>query len=221
MARLNLIFLGPPGAGKGTQAEIIAKRFHLTKLSTGDILRDAVRQGTPLGRQAQQYMEKGELVPDDVMLGLVEETLDTVKEGFILDGFPRTLQQAKGLEKILKDRQITIHHVILLQVPDEEIIRRLSARRVCPQCKATYNLLSHPPKEDERCDHCGVPLITRPDDKPETIQKRLDVYRKQTAPLIEYYKERGLLREVSGIGNPEAVTYAIEQVLRNDHPQNG
>jgi len=164
-------------------------------------------------------MERGELVPDDVMLGLIQETLDTVGEGFILDGFPRTLQQAEGLENILQAREIRIHHVIFLDVPDEEIIRRLSARRVCPQCKATFNLLSHPPKRDEVCDHCGTPLVTRPDDKPETIQKRLEVYRQQTEPLIQYYRDRGLLRRVSGLGDPETVTQAIEQVLRNDHPQ--
>ncbi len=219
MERLNLIFLGPPGAGKGTQAERLAHRWHLRKISTGDILREAVRRDTPLGREARAYMERGDLVPDSVMLGLIREVLQNLEGGgFILDGFPRTLEQARGLDELLKEMGLRLHAVVLFQVPDEEIIQRLSARRVCPKCGATYNLITDPPKHDERCDRCGEPLVLRHDDHPETVRHRLEVYHRQTEPLIEYYRQQGLLREISGVGTPEEVEQRLLAALRNGHP---
>ncbi len=220
MERLNLIFLGPPGAGKGTQAERLARRWNLRKISTGDILREAVKNHTPLGQKARQYMERGDLVPDEVMLGLIREVLQDTGNGFILDGFPRTLEQARGLDTLLQELGLQLHAVVLLQVPDGEIVRRLSARRVCPKCGATYNLISNPPKNDERCDHCGEPLVLRHDDHPDTIRHRLEVYHRQTEPLIAYYRAQNLLRVVSGVGTPDEVEQRLLealQTLQNGH----
>ncbi len=213
MAVLNFVFLGPPGAGKGTQADIIAKKHGLVKISTGDILRAAVKNGTELGKLADEYMKRGELVPDEVMLGLIEEQLADIDRGFILDGFPRTVKQAEGLDELLKKKNLPLKAVILLDVPDDEIVKRLSARRVCPNCGAVYNLLFNPPKEDEICDICGTKLIQRKDDNPETIKRRLDVYREQTSPLIDYYQAKGLLVKIDGTGKPERITEAIEEVI--------
>ncbi len=213
MAILNFVFLGPPGAGKGTQAEIIAKKHGLVKISTGDILREAVKNGTELGKLADGYMKRGELVPDEIMLGLIEEQLANIDKGFILDGFPRTVKQAEGLDELLQKKHLPLKAVILLDVPDEEIIKRLSARRVCPNCGAVYNLLYNPPKNDEICDVCGTKLVQRKDDNPETIKRRLDVYHEQTAPLIDYYQAKGLLVKVDGTGKPEQITEAIEEVI--------
>ncbi len=213
MAVLNFVFLGPPGAGKGTQAEIIAKKHGLVKISTGDILREAVKKGTELGKLADGYMKRGELVPDEIMLGLIEEELEKIDKGFILDGFPRTVKQAEGLDELLAKKNLPLKAVILLDVPDDEIIKRLSARRVCPNCGAVYNLIFNPPKNDEICDVCGTKLVQRKDDNPETIKRRLDVYREQTAPLIGYYREKGLLVEIDGTGDPEKITRAIEEVV--------
>ena len=213
MAILNFVFLGPPGAGKGTQAEIIAKRHGLVKISTGDILREAVKNGTELGKLADGYMKRGELVPDEIMLGLIEEQLANIDKGFILDGFPRTVKQAERFDELLERKNLPLKAVILLGVPDEEIIKRLSARRVCPNCGAVYNLLFTPPKNDEICDVCGTKLVQRKDDNPETIKRRLDVYREQTAPLIDYYQEKGLLVKIDGTGKPEKITEAIEEVF--------
>lgn len=213
MAILNFVFLGPPGAGKGTQAEIIAKRHGLVKISTGDILREAVKNGTELGKLADGYMKRGELVPDEIMLGLIEEQLANIDKGFILDGFPRTVKQAERFDELLERKNLPLKAVILLDVPDEEIIKRLSARRVCPNCGAVYNLLFTPPKNDEICDVCGTKLVQRKDDNPETIKRRLDVYREQTAPLIDYYQEKGLLVKIDGTGKPEKITEAIEEVF--------
>ncbi len=213
MAVLNFIFLGPPGAGKGTQAEIIAKKHGLVKISTGDILREAVKNGTELGKLADGYMKAGELVPDEIMLGLIEEQLEKIDKGFILDGFPRTVKQAEGLDELLKKKNMPLKAVILLDVPDEEIVKRLSARRVCPNCGAVYNMIYNPPKNDEICDVCGTKLVQRKDDNPETIKRRLAVYHEQTAPLIDYYKEKGLLVRIDGTGEPEKITRAIEEVI--------
>ncbi len=216
--RVNLIFLGPPGAGKGTQAERLARRWHLKKISTGDILREAVRNNTPLGQKAREYMERGDLVPDEVMLGLIREVLQELPEGgFILDGFPRTLEQARGLDRLLQELNLQLHAVVLFEVPDEEIVRRLSARRVCPKCGATYNLITDPPKNDERCDRCGEPLVLRDDDHPDTVRHRLEVYHRQTEPLIEYYRRRDLLRTISGVGTPEEVETRLLQALQDGH----
>lgn len=219
MERLNLIFLGPPGAGKGTQADLLANQYGYIKVSTGDILREAVKNKTPLGKKAESYMKRGELVPDDIMLGLIEDTIKKIGNGFILDGFPRTLPQAKGLEEILKKNGLQIHKVIFIDVSDDVIIQRLSSRRVCPNCKATYNLISNPPKKDEICDQCGTNLIQRPDDNPDVIKTRLKVYRAHTQPLIDFYAMKNILIKIDGEGTPDEISNAIARALKDGHPQ--
>ncbi len=178
-------------------------------------MRKAVGRGTRLGKIAESYMQRGELVPDDLILELIEETLDEVDTGFILDGFPRTLSQAEALDRLLEVRKTPLTGVIFLDVPDEEIIRRLGARRVCPKCGAVYNMLYKPPKHNETCDKCGTHLVKRKDDEPETVKNRLVVYRQDTAPLIDYYKKKGLLVEIDGRGAPAEVTKAIEEALNS------
>jgi len=211
--RLSLIFLGPPGSGKGTQAELFERRFGLKKISTGDLLRDAIRRGTELGKLAKEYINRGELVPDDVVVALVEEVLGKISDGYILDGFPRTIEQAKSLDRILEKLGKKLDAAVLFAVPDDEIIRRLSARRICPKCHAVYNLVTKPPKEDEICDVCGTPLEMRDDDKPETVRRRIEVYRKDTEPLVDFYRKKGLLVEVKAVGNPEEVFEFITNAL--------
>lgn len=219
MKNLGFIILGPPGAGKGTQAEILSQKLNIKKISTGDILREAVSEGTELGKLAEKYMNRGELVPDDVMLTLIEETLKN-SHGFILDGFPRTIIQAEGLDRILQKLGLELKVVFFLDVPDEEIVRRLSSRRSCVNCSAVYNMITSPPKNDEICDKCGTKLVIRSDDKPETIKKRLDVYRKQTAPLIDYYRRKGILKEISGTGNLQGVAEKLLSMLHYDSHKN-
>jgi len=214
MKGLNLVFLGPPGAGKGTQAQRISEKFGLVWICAGDILRQAVAQENQLGKEVQEYLKRGELVPDQIVLSLIAGRLDEVEDGFILDGFPRTLGQAKALDKLLHDRTMDLSAVIFLDVPDEEIVKRLSARRICPNCGAVYNMIYKPPKKDEKCDRCGTQLIRRRDDEPETVRNRLRVFREQTAPLIDYYKKNGLLKKVNGVGMPDQITEKIEMVLQ-------
>ena len=214
MERLSLIFLGPPGSGKGTQAELFERRFGLKKISTGDLLRDAIRRGTELGKLAKEYINRGELVPDDVVVALVEEVLRKTSDGYILDGFPRTIEQAKSLDRILEKLGKKLDAAVLFAVPDDEIVRRLSARRICPKCHAVYNLVTKPPKEDEICDVCGTPLEMRDDDKPETVRRRIEVYRKDTEPLVDFYRKKGLLVEVKAVGNPEEVFEFITNALK-------
>jgi len=211
---LSLIFLGPPGSGKGTQAELFERQFGLKKISTGDLLRDAIRRGTELGKLAKEYINKGELVPDDVVVALVEEVLGKTSDGYILDGFPRTIEQAKSLDRILEKLGKKLDAAVLFAVPDDEIIRRLSARRICPKCHAVYNLVTKPPKEDEICDVCGTPLEMRDDDKPETVRRRIEVYRKDTELLVDFYRKKGLLVEVKAVGNPEEVFEFITNALK-------
>ena len=213
MERIAVIFLGPPGGGKGTQAKLLAKKYGYRHISTGDILREAVRKGTELGKLAKSYMDKGELVPDDVMIGLIEEVLKEDDRSVIMDGFPRTLPQAEAFDDLLNRTKIELLGAVLIDVPDEEIIRRLSARRVCPKCGAVYNMIYSPPKNDEICDNCGTKLIQRDDDKPETIKRRLEVYRRDTEPLVGYYRERGKLFTVNGVGSIEEITGRIVEVL--------
>jgi len=213
MTQLNLVFLGPPGAGKGTQAQKISKKFGLRWISTGDMLRQAIKDKTELGKQAEKYMKRGELVPDEIVLGLLEQLLSTLNTGFILDGFPRTVPQAEKLDRMLEAKSLTLDGVVFIDVPDEEIIKRLSARRICPNCGAVYNMIYNPPKKDEICDICGTPLVKRDDDRPETIKKRLKVYRNQTAPLLDYYKTKGILIKIDGIGTPDQITERIEKAL--------
>jgi adenylate kinase len=206
VSELNLILLGPPGAGKGTQAERLTQDFGLPYYATGDILRAAVREGTALGKQAKQYMDEGELVPDDVIIGVILEALqsDAARDGFLLDGFPRTVPQADALGKALQEVGRGLTAVLLIDVPDEEVVRRISGRRVSSSGRV-YHVDFDPPKHPDRCDVDGSPLIQREDDRPETVRKRLGVYHDQTEPLVDYYDERGLLRRFDGTRSPTEV----------------
>jgi len=210
----NVILLGPPGAGKGTQAARLAGRLGVPHISTGDIFRQAVEEGTPLGSVARGYMEQGELVPDEVVIGLVRERLaeNDCRNGFVLDGFPRTVTQADALDSALTRRAIDA--VVNLEVGEEELFRRLTARRVCRSCGASYDALFQPPAEEGVCDICGGEVYQRSDDREETVRKRLEVYRKQTQPLIEYYGGRSVLRAVPGEGTIESVSDALARAVR-------
>lgn len=204
---MRLVFLGAPGVGKGTQAEQVSSKFGYPKISTGDLLRDAVRNKTALGVQAKAFMDRGQLVPDSVVIGLVKEKLNepaTVK-GFLLDGFPRTVAQAQELDKILKGKGQRLDRVINVTVPRSEVVRRLSGRRSCPKCQAVFHMESAPPKREGVCDRCGTTLAQRNDDRKETVETRLTVYDEQTAPLIAYYRERDLLSDLDGAGPIELV----------------
>jgi len=206
---------GPPGAGKGTQAKKLKARFGIPQISTGDILREARRKGTELGRKAAEYMDRGELVPDEIILGLVRERLSQMdcRDGFVLDGFPRTIPQAEGLERILEEMGKPLDKVVSLAVPDEVIVERLSARRICERCGQEYNLKTRPPNKDQVCDLCGGKLIQRPDDVPDTIRERLRVYREKTEPLRNFYLKRGLWIEIDGVGDVEEVFERIGRAL--------
>lgn len=212
---MRVIFLGPPGVGKGTQADFIAKQFQITKLSTGDLLRDSVQKKTPLGLEAKGFMDRGELVPDQVVIGLVSERLssDECQKGFVLDGFPRTVPQADQLGVLLKSRGETVDRVVYFSLPKNEIVRRISGRRSCPSCKAVYHVQSIPPKKEGICDVCGSGLIQRNDDKPETIESRLTVYHEQTAPLIDYYKAKKVLSELESSGSVDQVQERLVALL--------
>ena len=214
---VRVIFLGPPGAGKGTQARVLEQKYGACQVATGDILRKAVREGTPLGKKAAESVEKGELVSDDVMLDLAAERLrrEDCREGFILDGFPRTVVQAKGLERILKDEGWGLDCVLCIQVPDNRIVQRLAGRRTCKQCGALYHLVFDPPSRKGLCDRCGGSLYQRDDDREETISTRLEIYRRQTVPLIDYYIKKGLLKEVNGVGDVSEIQNRILGALRD------
>lgn len=212
---MRVIFLGPPGVGKGTQADFIAQKYGIPKLSTGDLLRESVAKETSLGKEAKGYMNRGELVPDAVVIGLVEEKLGSpeCQQGFLLDGFPRTVTQADQLSSYLASRNESLDRVVYFSLSKDEIIRRISGRRSCPECKAVYHLESIPPKQEGICDACGKALIQRNDDRPETIESRLAVYQEQTAPLIEYYKTRNILGELNGAGLVSAVQDRLVALL--------
>jgi len=204
---MKLIMLGPPGVGKGTQAQKLCKEFDMKQISTGDILREAVKNKTPLGEEANSYMTLGKLVPDSVMLGLVEDTLfnDNAPTSYILDGFPRTVPQAEGLTKLFKEHNDEIDIILLFEADSSMIVERLSARRTCKDCKTVYNLISMPPKTEGVCDHCNGELYQRDDDKKETIQNRLKIYTKQTEPLVDYYSTTGKVKRVEAAGSPNEV----------------
>ncbi len=212
---MNLILLGAPGAGKGSQAAHLVKKLQVPHVSTGDMLREARRSGTELGRKAAEYMDAGKLVPDEVVIGLVEERLSRpdAAKGFILDGFPRTVGQADALLALLDRMGRKVDHVLLLDVPEEVLVRRLSGRRSCPKCGRPYHVEFTPPKRDGLCDDCGAELVWREDDRPEAVRQRLKVYEEQTAPLIDYFERKGLLRRVDGQGTVEEVLGRVLAVL--------
>jgi len=212
----NVILLGAPGAGKGTQAERIVARYALPHISTGEMLRGAVAQGTEMGRAAQQYMESGALVPDEVVIGVVRDRLSEpdAREGFLLDGFPRTIAQAERLDEILAEAGRTITHVVLIDVPADELVKRIAGRRSCAVCGKLYNVTYDPPRRPGVCDVDGGELLQRADDNEETVRHRLAVYAEQTAPLTGYYTERGVLASTFGGGKqPEEVFAQVERIL--------
>ncbi|MBO8153630.1 adenylate kinase [Thermovirga sp.] len=213
---MKLIFLGPPGAGKGTQAAVISKRFGIAHISTGDILRENVSKKTDLGIQAQKYMEAGQLVPDDVIVAMVESRLQEkdCQEGFILDGFPRTVVQAEALDKLLEKLDIELDGIIYFDVPDEVVVKRLSGRRICKSCGAIYNIHSQPPKKDGVCDLCGGELYQRSDDEESVVMNRLKVYKELTAPLISYYEKSDKFIKVDASRDSSVVVEAIVEAVR-------
>jgi adenylate kinase len=212
---LRIVLLGPPGAGKGTQAKLLQEEFHACQISTGDILRKAVAEQTPVGKQAAEYINRGALVPDSVIVNLVAERLkdSDCRNGFILDGFPRTIPQAQSLEEILKKMGLGLHCVLLMQVPSGLIVERLAGRRICRDCGALYHRSFDPPKQQGVCDRCGGELRQRDDDREETVRGRLDVYEAQTAPLADYYRQRGILREIDGVGKVEDIQNRVIKAL--------
>ncbi|NLG33408.1 MAG: adenylate kinase [Syntrophomonadaceae bacterium] len=214
---MNIILMGPPGAGKGTQAGIITNQFSIPHISTGDMFREAVASGSGLGLEAQQYMNEGKLVPDGITIGIIEEriTKPDCEKGFLLDGFPRTLVQAEALDKALIQLNKKVDAAINISVPNDVLIKRLSGRVSCSNCKSLYNLNSNPPRVPNKCDKCGGQLVQRTDDVGEVVRKRLDVYNSQTSPVLEYYKKKGILYDLDGNRSTSAVFEDIKQYLEN------
>jgi len=210
---MRLILLGAPGAGKGTQAEYLSKRFSIPHISTGDILRENVKNETELGKKAKEYMDKGLLVPDEIVIEIVKDRIskEDCKNGFLLDGFPRTIAQAEALDKVLEELGQKIDKVLNIEVPDEKILERMSGRRICKNCGASFHVISRPPQKEGVCDVCGGELYQREDDKEETVKKRLEVYHAQTQPLIDYYKAKGLLVVAYG---QEEIADTTKEVLK-------
>ena len=214
---VRVAFLGPPGAGKGTQARELAREWGIAHLATGDMLREAVAASTRLGLEAKRYMDQGALVPDEIIVGAMAERLgkaDTAT-GFILDGFPRTIAQAEALERLLKDVGQRLDGVVFFDVSEPELLRRLTGRRVCRECGATFHLISAPPKGDEVCDRCGGSLYQREDDSEQTVRNRLEVYARQTAPLLDYYRQRGRLTSVPGEGSIDLIRRHLRRTLES------
>ncbi len=216
---MRLILLGPPGAGKGTQASKITEEYELPHISTGDIFRKNIKEGTELGKKAKGYMDKGLLVPDEVVVAIVEDRLkeDDCKEGFLLDGFPRTVNQAEQLDKVLEIMNISLDSVINIKVDKNILIGRAVGRRICKECGKTYHIQFNPSKNDGKCDVCGGGLYQRDDDKEETVTKRIEVYLNETAPLINYYKAKGLLVDIDGEQDIDKVFEDISRTLRSDN----
>jgi adenylate kinase len=212
---MRLILLGPPGAGKGTQGQRISARHHIPRISTGDMLRAAAEQRTPLGLQAKERIDQGLLVPDDMIIELVEQRLrePDCETGFLLDGFPRTERQAIALDSFLDAQRLKLCGVLDLDVDEAELVRRLSGRRVCTRCGTTFHLESNPPSHAGRCDREGAPLVQREDDRPESIAKRMEIYRRETAPLIDYYRRGGRLRRIDGNAPPQEVERYIDREM--------
>jgi len=212
---MNIILLGPPGAGKGTQAKMLIDEYQIPQISTGDILRAAVKEGTRLGKEAKSYMDKGELVPDSVVIGIVEERIQEpdCKKGYMLDGFPRTVPQAEALDDMLGKLSAQIDHVVSIEVANEELVKRLTGRRTCRECGAGYHVMFDPPKVEGICDKCGGELYQRDDDNEETVSSRLNVYESQTLPLIDYYKVKGKIRPIDGVGDIKEIFQRITVVL--------
>ena len=212
---MNIVLLGPPGAGKGTQGEVLSKNYRIPHISTGDILREAVKSQTLLGRKAKAFMDSGALVPDEVVVGIVVERLgqNDTKRGYILDGFPRTLKQAEELDAALKRKASGIDMVLYFEIPEDIAIERLTGRRVCGKCGANFHVKNIPPKKEGVCDKCGDELFQRPDDGLETVKKRLKVYELQTSPLIEYYTKKGILKKVSGALNVKDLFQVLSKVF--------
>ncbi|MCR5390955.1 MAG: adenylate kinase [Lachnospiraceae bacterium] len=213
---MKIVMLGAPGAGKGTQASMIAENFGIPHISTGDIFRANIKNGTELGKEAKAYMDKGELVPDELTVRLLLDRVaqDDCKEGYVLDGFPRTIPQAEVLEKELEKTGDKIDKAVNVDVPDENIVRRMSGRRACLKCGATYHIVHIPPKKEGICDVCGSELVLRDDDKEETVKNRLEVYHKQTSPLIDFYSKRNVLETVDGTKDSKEVFEDIKKILK-------
>lgn len=214
---MNLVLMGLPGAGKGTQAEKIVEKYEIPHISTGDMFRAAMKEGTELGLKAKSYMDNGELVPDEVTIGIVRERLSKgdCKKGFLLDGFPRTVAQAEALESIMNDLGKKIDYVIYIDVNKDLLMERLTGRRICKNCGSTYHLIFNPPKSPGKCDRCGGELYQRADDNAETVQNRLDVNLKQTKPLIDFYSEKGYLKKIDGTQEIQKVFEDIDRLLSN------
>ena len=212
---MKIIMLGAPGAGKGTQAKMIAEKYSIPHISTGDIFRANIKNGTELGKKAKSYMDKGQLVPDELTLDLIMDRFkqDDCKNGYVIDGFPRTIPQAEALDTALKAKGEKVDFAIDVDVPDENIVKRMGGRRACVGCGATYHVVYSPTKVEGVCDKCGEELIVRDDDKPETVLNRLEVYHNQTQPLIDYYNEQGILKSVDGTVDMKDVFNAIVDIL--------
>jgi len=212
---MNIILLGPPGAGKGTQAKMLVEEYQIPQISTGDILRAAVKEGSPLGKEAKACMDKGDLVPDSVVIGIVEERIQQsdCAKGYMLDGFPRTVPQAEALDGMLQNLSSQINHVVSIEVANEELVGRLTGRRTCRECGAGFHVMFDPPKQEGVCDKCGGELYQRDDDNVETVTSRLQVYESQTLPLIDYYNTQGKIRPIDGVGEIKEIFGRVTQVL--------
>lgn len=218
MKKANIIMLGAPGSGKGTRAVALCEALGIVQVSTGDLFRFNIKNGTELGKLAKSYIDKGTLVPDDVTAAMVKDRLQKpdTKNGFVLDGFPRTIKQAELLDAILSELGEKIEAVMYLDVPDEEIVKRISGRLVCGKCQATFHKTYNPPKKEGVCDHCGSPLTVRADDKPETVRNRLDVYRKNTMPLVDFYQKRGIIVKLPPDMSAKGILEDMKQVSREN-----